>query len=93
MRKLKDGLYLDSAMLAPDSPTTEVDLRFARALTLVRFRDHKTVFGGPNLASCGSTALPTKILVPTPQPIASIGCDGCSLRKASDAFRLSPTPN
>ncbi|RZM74424.1 hypothetical protein DYY88_23460 [Leptolyngbya iicbica LK] len=32
--QIADGLYLDSAMLAPDSPTTEVDLRFARALTL-----------------------------------------------------------
>ena len=32
--QIADGLYLDSAMLAADSPTTEVDLRFARALTL-----------------------------------------------------------
>ena len=32
--QIEDGLYLDSAMLAADSPTTEVDLRFARALTL-----------------------------------------------------------
>ena len=32
--QIEDGLYLDSAMLAPDSPTNEVDLRFARALTL-----------------------------------------------------------